>query len=165
VEIATRQVHVAGVTGHPTGAWVAQQVRNLLMDLDQRAARLRFLLRDRDTKLTAVFDAVFAGAGIEVVRTPPQAPRANVFAERWVGTVRRECTDGMPILGERHPATVLGEYVARYNGHRPHRSLGQHPPNLSPLRMPKIVSVQVTPHVRTHEGRRPDDHADGCRDG
>jgi hypothetical protein len=80
VEIGTRQVQVAGVTAHPTGAWVAQQARNLLMDLDQRAAGLPFLLRDRDTKVTAVFDAVFADAGIDMVKTPPQAPRANAFA-------------------------------------------------------------------------------------
>jgi hypothetical protein len=116
IQIATRQVHVVGVTAHPTGAWVAQQGRNLLMELDRRADRLRFLLRDRDSKFTAAFDAVFTAAGIAVIRTPPQAPRANSFAERWVGTVRRECTDRMLIVNERHLASVLSEYTAHLPG-------------------------------------------------
>ena len=130
LEVATRRVHIAGVTAHPTGAWVVQQARNLLMD-DHHADRLRFLLRDRDSKFTAAFDTVFAAAGIQVIRTAPQAPKANAYAERWVGTVRRECTDRILILSERHLASVLADYTTHYNRHRPHRALAQRPPNRS----------------------------------
>ncbi|SCF03176.1 Integrase core domain-containing protein [Micromonospora coriariae] len=111
---------------------VWKQARNLLMSLDQRADGIRFLLRDRDTKFTAAFDTVFTASDIDVIRIPPQTPRANAYAERWVGTVRRECTDRMLIAGERHLSSVLTEYIKHYNGHRPHRSLGQRPPNPPP---------------------------------
>jgi putative transposase len=128
IEVATRRVHVLDVTAHPVGARVAQQARNLLMAIGDDLGRFRFLIRDRDTKFTAAFDAVFAAEGIEVLRTPVRAPRANAHAERWVGTVRREVLDRMLIFGRRHLVSVLAEYADHYNGHRPHRALGQAPP-------------------------------------
>jgi putative transposase len=128
IEIATRRVHVLGVTPQPAGAWVTQQARNLFMALDDRVGRFRFLIRDRDTKFTAAFDAVFAAEGIEVLRTPVRAPQANAYAERWIGTVRREVLDRMLIFGCRQLQSVLAEYADHYNGHRPHRALGQVPP-------------------------------------
>jgi putative transposase len=121
-------VHLVGITAHPTGAWVTQQARNLLTDLGDHAAGFRFLIRDRDSRFTAAFDAVFAGADIRIIRTPVRAPRANAIAERWIGTLRRECLDHILITGRRHLAAVLQEYLAHYNTHRPHRSLHQHPP-------------------------------------
>jgi len=100
-------VHLGGITAHPTGVWVAQQARNLLVDLDARADRFRFLIRDRDNEFTAAFDAVFAGANIRIIRTPIQAPRANAIAERFVGALRRECLDHLLVTGPRHLAAVV----------------------------------------------------------
>src|SRR5829696_7737370 len=98
------------------------------MDLSDHAERFRFLIRDRDSKFTASFDAVFTRADIRIIRTPVQAPRATAIAERFIGTLRRECLDHLLITGPRHLAAVLREYLAHYNTHRPHRSLNQHPP-------------------------------------
>src|SRR5215472_6678697 len=128
IEHATRRVHLAGITAHPTGGWVTQQARNLLMGLGDQAATLKFVIRDRDTKFTAAFDAVFTAIGARVVKTPVQAPRANAIAERWIGSARRECLDRMLIAGEQHLRLVLREYADHYNAHRPHRALNQHPP-------------------------------------
>jgi putative transposase len=123
IELEHRQVHLAGITAHPTGAWVTQAARNLLMDLDEHAHRFRFLIRDRDAKFTIAFDAVFAAAGIQALRITPQAPKANAYAERWVRTVRTECLDWILVWNRRHLEHVLDRYVTHYNTARPHRGI------------------------------------------
>ena len=148
LEIGTRHVHVLGVTTNPDGAWTTQQARNLLMDLGERADRFRFLIRDRAGQFTEAFDAVLAGAGIEVVKIPPRSPKANAYAERWVRTVRAEATDRMLITGPRHLRTVLDEYVAHYNGHRPHRARDLRPPDHDDGAAP--VAGLPTARIRRH---------------
>jgi putative transposase len=123
IEHGGRRVHIAGITAHPTGAWVTHQARNLVMELGDHVDRFRFLIRDRDSKFTTAFDAVFTGADIRIIRTPIRAPRANAIAERFIGTLRRECLDHLLIIGPRHLTAVLREYIEHYNGHRPHRAL------------------------------------------
>jgi transposase InsO family protein len=133
VELDRRRVHLAGITAHPTGAWVTQAARNLLMDLDEHARRFRFLIRDRDAKFTAAFDAVFAAAGVETVKIPPRAPRANAYAERWVRTVRTECLDWTLIWNRQHLQRVLTRYLEHYNTSRPHRGIDLEIPVPAPV--------------------------------
>src|SRR5664280_1303395 len=130
IELETRRVNVTGVTAHPTCSWVVHQARDLPMALEVRVHHVRLLVRDRDTKSTSSFDEVFKAEGVRIIRTPARAPRANAFAERFVGTVRRECLDRTLIFGRRHLERVLAEYVAHCNGHWPHRALGQQAPLL-----------------------------------
>jgi putative transposase len=132
IEHASRRIRILGMTPHPTGAWVTQQARNLLMDLDGTAETINFLIRDRDTKFTAAFDDVFQAAHIRILRSPVQAPRANAIMERWIGGCRRELLDRTLIWNRRHLLRVLRPYEAHHNEHRPHRSLGQAAP-LKPL--------------------------------
>jgi len=124
------------MTENPDGSWVTQQARNLTWDLQERDLPVRFLLRDNDAKFSAAFDEVLRAEDVEVIRTPVEAPEANVIAERFVGTVRRECLDWMLIVNHRHLERVLRTFVDHYNGHRPHRGLGLAAPartNVVPL--------------------------------
>jgi transposase len=132
IELASRRVRIAGVTANPDGDWVTQQARNLVMSLDDERVPVRFLIRDRDSKFTAGFDAVFRAEGIRVIKAPVRAPRARAHAERWVESLRRECLDRLLILGRRHLDRVVRVYAQHYNEHRPHRSLCQRPPLAKP---------------------------------
>jgi len=145
IHLETRRVHLGGVSANPDGAWVTQQARNVMMTLQETHAQPQFLIRDRDSKYTRSFDEIFRSEGIRIIRTPVRAPRANVHAERWVQTLRRECLDATLIFGRRHLERVTREYISHYNQHRPHRALDQRPPARSatpliqpPQRLPQI---------------------------
>jgi transposase InsO family protein len=128
LELGTRRVHLAGCTPNPDGAWTAQQARQLAWSLPEPPTPIRFLIHDRDSKFSCVFDDVFRSEGAEIIRTPFRAPNANAFAERWVGTVRRDCLDWLLIVSRRQLEHVLRVYIEHYNAHRPHRALDLKPP-------------------------------------
>lgn len=149
IDVSSRRVHLGGISGDPDGVWVAQQARNLAWELlDQRTA-LRFLIRDNDTKFSGAFDEVFRSEGIEVIRTPVEAPKANAIAERFVRTMRRECLDWLLIANRRHLERVPRTYVDHYNGHRPHRGLGLAAPD-----RPNVVALASTPPTSGAVNRR-----------
>ena len=138
IEHGTRRVHLAGITANPDAAWTTQAARNLLMDLGQRAASIKFLIRDRAGQFADCFDAVFTADGIRILASPPQAPRANATCERVIGTLRRELLDRLLIVNEHHLRQVLTEYLLHYNTARPHRGLGQLAPAQAHTRPPEI---------------------------
>jgi hypothetical protein len=146
IEVHTRRVLVAGCTAQPTAGWVTQQARNLVWRLSDDGVRPTLLIRDRDAKFTRAFDDVFQSEGVRVVRTPARAPRANAHAERWVGTVRRECLDWLLIVGRGHLERVLREYVEHDNAARPHQALGLRAP-LARRRLPGPTG-QIVRHDR-----------------
>jgi len=130
IEHGTRRLHLAGVTARPTAAWAVQQARNLAMDLDDRLGTLRLLIHDRDPVFTTAFGEVFKSEGLRIITSLPRTPRMNATCERVIGTLRRELLDRTLILGDRHLDLVLREYVIHYNGHRPHQSRQQRPPDI-----------------------------------
>jgi putative transposase len=149
IELATRQVYLADITMNPTGEWATQQARNIIETFVDRAEPIRFLIHDRDSKLTALFDEVFRTDAIQTIHTPARAPRANAFIERWIGTVRHECLDRILIVSRRHLERVLPAYISHYNEHRPHRSLHQRPPNEQPP--PGSETDVALDHVRRRD--------------
>ncbi|MGW1801475.1 integrase core domain-containing protein [Streptomyces sp. NPDC001984] len=143
IEHGTRRLHLAGVTTNPTA-----QARNLAMTLGRRIDSLRFLIRDRDSKYTSAFDAVFEADDKEILLSPPRAPKANAICERVVGTLRREILDRMLIYNEAHAQAVLTEYIRHYNGHRPHQSRRQLPPDSDQPPAPATVTDLQTHRIR-----------------
>ena len=140
IEIESRRVHYAGCTANPTGAWVAQQARNLTFA--SALDRARFLIRDRDSKFSAVFDEVFRSEGISVIQTSVRAPKANAYAERFVRTVRAECLDWLLILGRGHLDQTMRTYADHYNRARPHRGLGLVPPLQPDVQPPAVGAIR-----------------------
>ncbi len=140
IELASRRVFVVGSTEHPPAAWVTQQARNLLWEIEE-GFQPRLLIHDRDKKYALAFDQVFTSEGMQIVRTPVRAPCANAYAERWVGTARRECLDWLLILSPRHLEEVLRVYVSHYNTQRPHRGLGLRSPVPATAPFPATGSV------------------------
>jgi putative transposase len=150
LELSTRRVHFAGCTASPDGRWTTQQARQLAWSLSERTTPARFLIHDRDSKFSRAFDEVFRSEGVEIIRTPFRAPRANAFAERFVGTVRRDCLDWLLISSRRQLERVLRVYVAHYNTHRPHRALGLTPP----IPGPRLRLVGSNPPGQLHRRDR-----------
>lgn len=128
VEIGTRRVHFAGCTAHPDNAWVTQQARQVMWELQDRTPRMRFLIRDNDKKFTESFDTVFRAEGIDVIPTPYRAPNANAYAERWIRSAREECLDKLLIINQAHLWRVMREYISFFNTARPHQGLEQQIP-------------------------------------
>ena len=143
IDLERRKVFLAGVTEHPMGSWVTQQARNLAMTLEGEGRAVKFLIRDRDTKFVGPFDEVITSIDARVINTPVRAPRANAFAERFVGTARRECLDWLLIRNERHLERVLTEFVEHYNTARPHRGIDLEVPISDVSSKPLDASMQI----------------------
>jgi transposase InsO family protein len=141
--IGSRRIEYVACTSKLDTAWMLQQARNLVMELDACKRQVRFLLHDRDAKFPRAFDALLGGEKIKVIRTPIRAPNANAHMERWVGSIRRECLDRLLIVSRRQLEHVLRIYIRHYNERRPHRSLDLRPPASSAHSPASPVSLQI----------------------
>lgn len=154
IEIDSRRVHLLGTAELPTGRWATQLAHELTWQLEETGNRFTHLVRDRDAKFTDAFDAVFASAGITLVKTALQAPRMNVFAERFVRTAWAECTDRMRIADPRHLYAVPNEFIEHYNAGRSHQGHGMD--LRAPNDDPNVIAFP-TPNERIQ--RRPSSRA------
>jgi len=146
VSLERRRVEFVASTSNPDGRWIAQQARNLLMLLADREQSFQFLLHDRDSKFSRAFDEVLRSEGMKIIRTPIRAPNANAYAERWVGTLRRECLDRILIINRHQLEHVLRIYTAHYNRHWPHRSLSLQPSDEQPTATVPIPARRIHKH-------------------
>lgn len=151
LSVGSRRIEYLACHSKPDTAWMLQQARNLLMELDDRDRQVRFLIHDRDTKFPPAFDAVLATESIKVIRTPVKAPNANAHMERWVGSVRRECLDRLLIVGRRQLDHVLGVYACHYNRGRPHRALDLRPHDASTRSSVRAASTPPDLRVRRRD--------------
>jgi putative transposase len=152
IEHANRRVRILGATAHPTAAWVTQTMRNLAMDLQDAGCRTRFLIRDRDGKYPALFDAILADSGIKVMLSDVQMPRMNAIMERWIQSCRHELLDRMLAWNQAHQLHALHQYEQHYNAHRPHRGISNaRPPQ--PLPEP-ITDPDAITHLTVHRRDR-----------
>jgi putative transposase len=151
LSIGSRRIEYVACTSKPNTAWMLQQARNLLVELDNRGRPMPFLLHDRDAKFPRASDALLGNAGIKMIRTPVRSPNANAHMERWVGSVRRECLDRMLIVGRRQLEHVLRVYIRHYNRTRPHRALDLRPPD--PAIAPRLqpAAMQHPQQVKRHD--------------
>ena len=152
IEHATRRIRILGVTAHPTATWVAQAARNLVMDLEDTGCPVKYLIRDRDGKYPALFDAVLCDAGVEVVLSGVRMPRMNSIMERWIQACRHELLDRTLIYNQAHLLHALREYERHHNTHRPHRGIA----NARPLALlPEPITdrlAQLNIHRRDRLG-------------
>ena len=146
IDITTREVLYGGITTNPTGAWTTQAARNLFLRHPQRFTHTRALLRDRASQFIGDFDEIFRTEGLKILRTPVRVPVANAFAERWIGTLRRELLDRTIIWNQRQLEHLVTDYIDHYNAHRPHRSLNQRPP--APTKPPNANGQQQLRIIR-----------------
>jgi transposase InsO family protein len=147
IKVETREVFYAGATANPTGAWTTQAARNLFLRHGEQLSGARSLVRDRGSQFIDAFDEIFQTEGFKILRTPVRTPVANTFAERWIGSIRRELLDRTIIWNRRQLERLVGDYIEHYNQHRPHQSLGQRPPTPAhdpPEAPPSTVTVLRT---------------------
>jgi transposase len=155
IEIGSRRVHFAGCTAHPDNAWITQQARQVMWELDEREPAIHFLIRDNDKKFSHAFDTVFRSAGMHVIPIPHHAPNANAYAERWIRSVREECLDKVLIINQAHLRRVMREYIAFFNTARPHQGIDQQIPvppasraTSGPVRCRKVLGGIIHDYYR-----------------